>query len=299
MKVDFSSGYDNVTTAALTQWDKGQVLQIYGLNLNAVEQVHFANKASESAIVLLAYKQSGGYSEVKIPNTLLESELDISAFVYVTSGSEGKTVKTVKIPVTARTKPDDFVSEPDDISEQTIIEELIAYCNEVCVKTNYLRPITKAEFEALETKEEGVMYVFTDDTTLEDIDAALTELNDSIDEHTTAINGVLNGTTLVPCADSAVYTETIKRLNVPFEEGAASVTVPKAGIYFCTVAAHSAAPTRRQVVLCVYDLNTAVEAHLPPVGDVEAQRVIYKDNAITVEDNVFINISYIPFFVEG
>ncbi len=190
MKIDFSSGYDSVTTAPLTQWDKGQVLQIYGLELPAVVQVHFVNKLLESAIIYIAYKQDGGYSEVNIPNSLLEQKEDIYAYIYLSDEYEGKTVKTIRIPVTARTKPADFISEPD-ATEAEIIAELLAKHNHtaemheeaVALIDKYrtfsdVRIMTKAEYEALEEKEGGKIYVFSDDTTLDEIEDAL----DAIDE---------------------------------------------------------------------------------------------------------------------
>ncbi len=176
LKVDFSAGYNEITVKpGLTQWDKGQKLEIGGLELPAVAQVHFANSEADSAIIHMAYKQDNGNSEVLIPNSLLQEPHDIRAYIYVTDENEGKTVKTIHVPVTPRTKPDDFISEPDPTQTQ-ILDEMIAYANHIgnlvaeYKRVSNIRIMTKAEYEALEEKDDECIYAFSDDSTLDEIE---------------------------------------------------------------------------------------------------------------------------------
>jgi hypothetical protein len=78
---NFTNGYDEITTDKLSQWDYGQKLGIYGLNLQQITQVHFGDKSYTKTIVRLA-NAVGDHSEVIIPDCLLENEYDVHAFIY-------------------------------------------------------------------------------------------------------------------------------------------------------------------------------------------------------------------------
>lgn len=48
---NFPAGITEITVSGLFQWDYGQKLAIYGLNLPQTVQVHFCDKSCEEAIV--------------------------------------------------------------------------------------------------------------------------------------------------------------------------------------------------------------------------------------------------------
>lgn len=193
--VDFSGGHESVKAQGLYQWDKGQKLVINGLGV-AAAQVHYANEKSENAIIFIATKQDTGGLLVDIPNSLLEEEYGIYAYIYLTSGTDGETIKTVHIPVKRRQKPEDFISEPDP-EQAELIDNLIATYNATVEKCNQtvaevvetsnqavadvvfqhnatsvlvdqyrefsdVRVVTQAQYDALATKESGVIYVISD-----------------------------------------------------------------------------------------------------------------------------------------
>ena len=179
INVNFVNDYNTVTTAPLYQWDYGRKLVITGLNLPAAVQVHFATKKSETATIFIAYKdETEAEWTVNIPNALLEVGEDINAYIYVTDTGEGKTEKQIIIPIIKRAKPEDFISQPDP-DEQAIIDELLEKFSDLVVVVDEYRTfsdvriMTKAQYQALETKEENVIYAFSDDTTLEEVEAAL------------------------------------------------------------------------------------------------------------------------------
>lgn len=129
LEANFISGYETVTVQGLTQWDKGQKLQITGLaTLPATFQVHFANATTVEAIVMLG-STVAGVGTVDIPNSLLESGLDIKAWIYVIDAEGSETIKTILFPLTKRTKPADFISEPNP-TEQSLLEQTMSGVND-------------------------------------------------------------------------------------------------------------------------------------------------------------------------
>ena len=181
VQVNFVNDYKTVTTSPLTQWDYGQELQISGLTLPTAVQIHYATKNSQAATRFVAYQQ-GEYWVAKIPNALLEEGVDINAYIYTTDTDEGQTVKHIIIPVIPRLKPEDFISQPDP-DEQEIIDELLAYVQDLAQDIDIaksfsdVRIMTKAEYQALEEKENNVIYAFSDDSTLEEIEAEFDEVD--------------------------------------------------------------------------------------------------------------------------
>ena len=127
VEVYIPSGVNEVEATKLTQWDYGQSLRITGENLPSVCQVHFCNQLCPTAEVRIASEVDGGI-EVSIPDRLLEQEHTIHAFIYLVSEGKANTIKKINIPVTPRTKPDNYVT-PLEPSVQTQIDELIANVN--------------------------------------------------------------------------------------------------------------------------------------------------------------------------
>ena len=163
---DFSAGYNEITLPPIFQWDFGQKLLIKGANLPLVIQVHFWNKLLDTAKVRLAYIQDDGNSIVSIPDDLLQNDLDITAYIYVrsydvaqyvseeTEGTffiknaegayikvtlpaeyaaettyyteSGYTEKKIRIPITARAKPDDFF-EQEEPSDRQLVDEMFNF----------------------------------------------------------------------------------------------------------------------------------------------------------------------------
>lgn len=113
----------------LTQWDLNQTLYIYDWNYDENPIFHFCNKNSDKALVVTGEVNSG-VASVNVPNALLEEPYPIIAYIFLYSDAEndgdfsGKTMHTIKIPVKARTKPDDYEYE-DNYNKLTV-----SYLNE-------------------------------------------------------------------------------------------------------------------------------------------------------------------------
>lgn len=115
---EFKDDVVNLQVTNLFQWDVNQVIKISGIEFGGSPvEVHFCNKKSTSALVVASTTPTSGYVLANIPNALLMEHYDIVAYVYQTEGSTRSTIKTIKIPVVARQKPNDY----KDTSGGTII----------------------------------------------------------------------------------------------------------------------------------------------------------------------------------
>ena len=96
-------GYSTVTVRGLTQWDYGQDMQlIAGIDIPDGTEVQFYQCMKSS---LGKTKQS----RVRVPDAMLTNAVEITAYVYVRTADSGETVLTVRLPVTARQRPEDYV----------------------------------------------------------------------------------------------------------------------------------------------------------------------------------------------
>ena len=125
----FIDGVNIVTAHGLTQWDYGQKLEIHGLALPASFQVHFSCKKSNEAIVRLGTTINGVGSTV-IPDSILEQDTEIRAWIYLVGDGTGETIKLIQLPLTVRPKPQDFISQITP-SQQTMLEQFMAQLNEL------------------------------------------------------------------------------------------------------------------------------------------------------------------------
>lgn len=109
-------------TQPLYQYDYGQILQISGVELPSVYEVHFANQQHGESKTMI-----GGEDGVSIPDEYLLSGQDVWAWVYLHTGADdGETEYSIVIPVIARAKPTD--AEPTPV-QQGVIEQAIAVLN--------------------------------------------------------------------------------------------------------------------------------------------------------------------------
>lgn len=96
---------------SLYKWDTGQELEIYGMTLGVIPEVHFAHKDDKLAIVRQASVDAAGVIRASIPDVLLQSSARICAYVCTQQGDEFKTHYKIVIPVIPRAKPSDYAPE--------------------------------------------------------------------------------------------------------------------------------------------------------------------------------------------
>lgn len=98
----------------LWQWDYGQKIQITGLDLPEIFEVHFSWKDLETAKVVTGFTVDG-VSTVDIPNAALQQKRMITAYIYISDREEGKTINTIYMLVSSRKAPEGFET-PEDIN---------------------------------------------------------------------------------------------------------------------------------------------------------------------------------------
>lgn len=125
MKVIFDSGQPYITVRGLYQWDFGQMIQIYGLDIRPQSsiEVHFSQSGMEDALRGEA-EYSEGVVTCRIPDSVLATGLDITVHLYVTTPDYGKTIRTIKFPVIKRKKPEDYEGEEYHNLAQKILQSL-------------------------------------------------------------------------------------------------------------------------------------------------------------------------------
>lgn len=105
----------------LWQYDYGQKIQIKGLNLPEIFEVHFSWKDLEKAKVVTG-STVDGVSTVDIPNIALEQRRMITAYIYLSDTTEGETVNTILLPVNRRKAPENFEAPEDvDLFHHTLV----------------------------------------------------------------------------------------------------------------------------------------------------------------------------------
>lgn len=109
----FNPGDKSITTEKLLQWDYGQVLSIKGLDLPKAVEIHFCVYTDSTTITTVGIT-TDDHTDVGIPDGLLQQERELRAYVYVADLEQGKTVRTVNIPIQSRQKPE-IPHTPEDI----------------------------------------------------------------------------------------------------------------------------------------------------------------------------------------
>lgn len=140
IKANFNA-YSSYVTDSLYQWDINQVLRVSGLNLAVVPEVHFSNSNMDKAIVRTA-TMSDHIVSVRIPNSLLQDPLTISAHIGIYEGATFKVVEKIEIPVIAKARPADYQIEDAD-------EEIYSF---KALETAIANMTTKAEANVISAR---------------------------------------------------------------------------------------------------------------------------------------------------
>lgn len=128
IKAKIPSGQNSFRTNPMWQWDYGQTLEIEADNLPSLIEVHFACREMTEAVVHTC-SAVNGVATVAIPDRCLEQTSDITAWVYEIKGAAGRTIYSVTIPITARTRPARSESIPQSV--QDTYTQLITEVNEL------------------------------------------------------------------------------------------------------------------------------------------------------------------------
>lgn len=106
----FPAGVVAVTLKPSYQWDRGQTLEIHVNKLTPRVEVHYSYPGLDEAIACTC-TVADGVATAPIPDRCFEQSQPITAWVYVISTAQGKTIKKITIPIIKRTMPPRTVLE--------------------------------------------------------------------------------------------------------------------------------------------------------------------------------------------
>lgn len=113
------NGSRSAKTDYLWQYDYGQILKIFGIDLPEIYEVHVSGSASGNVVTVF-----GNADGIVIPDEFLQKSGSITMYIYLHVGdSDGETEYKITIPVKGRFKPTH--EEPTPV-QQSEIEQLIA-----------------------------------------------------------------------------------------------------------------------------------------------------------------------------
>lgn len=130
------------------QYDFGQILQIEGLPLPPVVEVHYANKGKDIALPQTGVTE-GGITSAPIPNEILEEKGAFTAYIFVTDGESGETCYTINGYVNKRPPVEGF-NTPED---QEILHAAVGAVNAAAERAESAE--TKATEAANQTAEDA------------------------------------------------------------------------------------------------------------------------------------------------
>lgn len=117
VKAFFPTGVTSITLGALHQWDYGQMLEIETSDpLPSIVEVHFSCVGMNEAEVCEC-SVDNNIATVAIPDLCLEQSAHITAWIYEIVGSEGRTTKSITIPMIARARPAKPSGMPDGVKD--------------------------------------------------------------------------------------------------------------------------------------------------------------------------------------
>lgn len=131
------------TVKGLTQWDYGQKLEIHGLDLPDIVEIHFSIYSYEDESTRRIGHTVNKVTTVAVPERILEQPRDAVAYIYVSDEESGKTVRTIHLPIDPRNKPEDYIT-PDDPLKDNPLRDAVNEVRNYYEKTESLEKSAEA-----------------------------------------------------------------------------------------------------------------------------------------------------------
>lgn len=138
------------TVDSLYQWDLNQVLEIYGLSLPFVPEIHFTNDAMDRAIVRPASMNAAGVITVDVPNSVLQKAGKLKVYICNYESETFQTLYKLEIVVKARVKPSDYtlIDDPEVYSFNALENMVYNAVTELHSSYNAFTAKSTADFQA-------------------------------------------------------------------------------------------------------------------------------------------------------
>lgn len=161
----------------LYQYDKGQILKIADPIEDGTE-VQFSNGNSDTTI-----NKAINDSQVEIPDILLQENKKILAYLKIINSDSETTIKTVIIPVKARTKPADYIEPEQEKPFRKYVEEKLENAEKLVAEANDKVKVNEECLKQIDTRTEQATTQITEVT-----NAKLTDLANTTNAKLTDIN---------------------------------------------------------------------------------------------------------------
>lgn len=161
----------------LYQYDKGQILKITDKVEDGTE-VQFSNGNSDTTI-----NKAINDSQVEIPDILLQENKKILAYLKIINSDSETTIKTVIIPVKARTKPADYIEPEQEKPFRKYVEEKLENAEKLVAEANDKVKVNEECLKQIDTRTEQATTQITEVT-----NAKLTDLADTTNQQLENIN---------------------------------------------------------------------------------------------------------------
>lgn len=122
-------GHDTLESPMLYQYDKGQKIKF--LDVPDGAEVQFSNWATEMTKNKIVVN-----GKVEIPDILLQENKKILAYLKIINSDSETTIKTVIIPVKARTKPADYIEPEQEKPFRKYVEEKLENAEKLVAEAN-------------------------------------------------------------------------------------------------------------------------------------------------------------------
>lgn len=172
----------------LYQYDKGQILKITEKVEDGTE-VQFSNNNSETTV-----NKAINDSQVEIPDILLQENKKILAYLKIINSDSETTIKTVIIPVKARTKPADYIEPEQEKPFRKYVEEKLENAEKLVAEANDKVKVNEECLKQIDIKTEQSVNQIAEVTNgkIKDLDntttAKLTDINTTAVSQIKAIN---------------------------------------------------------------------------------------------------------------
>ena len=167
----FDGSYNFVTSQPAYLHDYGQVLRIFGLELPAVVEAHFASEESGASVLVMGTCEDG-VARIPIPDAYLSENGSFWCYVYNRTASSGKTIHKIKIPVMQRAElPAETVNPSEDDSNYfaAVLAEINQRVDEIRATAISVEPYL-VEFDSVRNPDYS--YTHTCRNTFEDVKEA-------------------------------------------------------------------------------------------------------------------------------
>lgn len=168
----------------LYQYDKGQILKIIDKVEDGTE-VQFSNNNSE-----LTINKAINDSQVEIPDILLQENKKILAYLKIINSDSETTIKTVIIPVKARTKPADYIEPEQEKPFRKYVEEKLENAEKLVAEANDKVKVNEECLKQIDTRTEQATTQITEVTNAKLTDLANTTNQQLENINTTAVSQI-------------------------------------------------------------------------------------------------------------